>query len=887
MFFLLLKVCHQLSFEIVAVLFALPSKSVASEVFYRQLVHQFRTNSNIPSVIINGVINMRELDKLLHNSYERTPQFFKSLLEDFEDPSGRDRLPVGINIDATYFDLQGSEDVELQKHMFYTPRSGHTVKLLNMTDLASKIVGLLPVASSQSPSSGDGLLISKHIELQDSSESGSYVRAILRGNERYFVILITDAGFVVRVPNAPVQARGPTLADVCLQEYAVLLHTSSAHEKFHLERTHEGSIRKILWTEGHDTLDENVVKFVRLLRKMQEQVHAGLKGMFKLFDMRHLWNTVLLPLTSSQLRRFNLPQESFRNMPRLNYISTVCCSLFNTVHPGFAPLYMDPSAQSQSARSLLTRQFLENPLLYPDNWPISFTGAQRGTAWVEVSFRDLETHDVIGFPKLNSDSINPIALDIVSGPHALQKADSLLTYMHQLLIKEENLTREQAVQRLQLFPSDWRVQYTDLRTPDDFEPSEDIPRYCPSWWNEAQFGQWQDLRLVRCHIPPSYKTATTRVNFHWAVIAFGREPSTRLGLRSPYDRILFWYCHKCPSKNGSMSMDRHLATLLKALSFPTEFKSTAKSVNILNTVAGTRRQTTNILPQVLSANLPPRIQRRSRNVRSMLSGRPNPIYNLNFPNTTINDDTPATDSHNNNTAQPTTTPRSSRTASPQSGPTPPQRSPLPCTPQNTGTSPTSTADPHSGAHSPEPDTTTPESDTATPEPDTAASDPVTPSFPPSTTAPTPDISSPQPSTSNLESCTGSPQPARTQARARSTSRQSGRSRESSLGPGALLSRHVAQLDPFGVYVIPGDSQSQPSSGMFDISHLQSHGLLNDGNVCGLISILLCFNRIQILRHLIDPHFCFTAVHTPDYASLILFRILSAMPSTASFLIQLE
>ena len=74
--------------------------------------------------------------------------------------------------------------------------------------------------------------------------------------------------------------------------------------------------------------------------------------------------------------------------------------------------------------------------------------------------------------------------------------------------------------------------------------------------------------------------------------------------------------------------------------------------------------------------------------------------------------------------------------------------------------------------------------------------------------------------------------------------------------------------------------------MFDISHLQSHGLLNDGNVCGLISILLCFNRIQILRHLIDPHFCFTAVHTPDYASLILFRILSAMPSTASFSIQL-
>ena len=269
---------------------------------------------------------MEELEKLLHGSYERTPAFFKTLLVDFEDPLGMDRIAVGINIDATYIDIQGSDDIELQKHHYYQPRSGHTVKLLNFTDLSSKIIGLLPVASSQSPSSGDGLLVSKHIELEDASDTGKYVRTILGGNHRYFVVLITDAGFVVQVPNAPVQARGPTLADVCEEEGAVLLNTSGKHERYHLERTPQGSIRKIPWTAGLDTLDENVIKFTRLFRKTQEQIHAALKGMFHIFGQRNLSNNVLLPLTPRQLRRLNMPEALYRDMPRLNYLATVCCS---------------------------------------------------------------------------------------------------------------------------------------------------------------------------------------------------------------------------------------------------------------------------------------------------------------------------------------------------------------------------------------------------------------------------------------------------------------------------------------------------------------------------------------------------------------------------------
>ena len=838
-FLFLLKISHQLSFEMIAVLFALTDQSIASRIFYRQLANQFLRNSNIPAIIQNGETNDEEMNKLLHNSYERTPVFFHDLLADFEDPSGRNRLPVCLNIDATYIDIQGSDDLEFQKHFFYSPRSGHTVKVINFSDLGSKIVGLLPVASSQSPASGDGLLISKHIELQESSEAGHYVRSILRGNDQYFVILVVDAGFVCVVPNAPSQAHGPSLAAVCDQEHAILLHTSTKYEKYHLEISDQGKIRKIPWTPGKLTQDENVVKFTRLFRKIQEQIHAGLKAMCRIFDMRHLWNSSLLPFTQSQLRAFNLHPVLYKNTPRLNFIVTVCCSRFNAVHPGFLPLYMNTAQQSRSAASLLARLFLENPLLYSDIWPVGLDAPRRDASWQEVSFADLEENDILGFPTLHRDSINPVAIDIVSGPHALHKADSLLTYMHQLLIKGLDLPREDAVRRLQLFPSAWTVQFLDLKTPQDFQPTDQCPRYCPDWWNEEQFGLWHDLRLVRCQIPPSYKSATTRSNFHWAVIAFGIDPVFRMGFLPPYDRIYFFRCFKCPAKNGSMSMDRHLATLLKALSFPGEYRSTAKSVNVLNTVADTNRQATDILPPSISVDIPPNIQRRGRNRRSTC-----PLYSL------------SSDADSNPARQalfrevvvdpPSDEPDYAAVAD-----SPPNLS-------------TSCSIPRSASNrSPSRPSVNSSSQPST--------DCVAPS-------PLQDTSSPPTSSLSGTACVSeSPaHPPRSLVRRRQSSRAD---------PDAELTRYLAHLDPMGLYSIPDASQTRPSTGMFDIGHLQLPGLLNDGNVCGLISLLLSFNRIQILDHLIDPHFCFTAVHTPDYPSLVLYRIFSAMPSVDPFSIQ--
>ena len=189
-FLFLYKLCHSSSFATISSIFGLSHPQIVSDVFYRQLFHQYKNNCNIPAIIYNEEINQLEVDKLLTDAYLRTPLFYKTLVKDFEDPSGMNRAPVVLNIDGTYFDIEGSPDIELQKHMFYSPRAGHVAMFINLTDLTPKFVGFLPVASSQSPSSGDGLLLAKHIELEDTPRTGKYMRSILRENTVYFVILI-------------------------------------------------------------------------------------------------------------------------------------------------------------------------------------------------------------------------------------------------------------------------------------------------------------------------------------------------------------------------------------------------------------------------------------------------------------------------------------------------------------------------------------------------------------------------------------------------------------------------------------------------------------------------------------------------------------------------
>ena len=141
--------------------------------------------------------------------------------------------------------------------------------------------------------------------------------------------------------------------------------------------------------------------------------------------MRHLKNYCLLPLNPKQMVRFGLP-DSYKYVPRLNYIAVVCCSLLNAYHPGFYPLAMDVVQQGRFANIIQRRIFLENTLLHPELWPISFTAARTANSdWRELSFGDLAENDFLGFPQLDRDSINPIAIELVSGPHALKKGESV------------------------------------------------------------------------------------------------------------------------------------------------------------------------------------------------------------------------------------------------------------------------------------------------------------------------------------------------------------------------------------------------------------------------------------------------------------------------------
>ena len=61
--------------------------------------------------------------------------------------------------------------------------------------------------TSQTPASGDAHIMAAYINLEDNSDSGNYVRTLLSGDNEFFVVLVVDAGFVARVPNAPRSVR--------------------------------------------------------------------------------------------------------------------------------------------------------------------------------------------------------------------------------------------------------------------------------------------------------------------------------------------------------------------------------------------------------------------------------------------------------------------------------------------------------------------------------------------------------------------------------------------------------------------------------------------------------------------------------------------------------
>ena len=364
-----LKISHATTDKQLSSFFGVSHVAV-QKIVLRVLMHQFMHRNNIPVIIRpDGTVNVEEKNKLFEFAHANTPAYFRTLVADMEDPTGRNRTGVLLNIDATYFYSQGSSDIHHQKQVFCDFKSHHVIKFLNLTDMRGKFLAVIPLAASQSPASGDHHLVQRFSDIQDNNvEQENYLRAILQGTDRHFCIAVADAGFTTDLRNKPREVQNaPTFAELCQAEGAMLLHTSETNETYVLTRSANNRITKDYSNNPEITQVENRIKFTRCLRTVQEQIHAALKKKYSFFNSKFIPNCYLRPLSPAQMARFNLP-ETYSDVPRLAYYTVVTCSLLNAFHPGFDILYISPADQVVAAERFLTRLFTVNPLLH-NIWP--------------------------------------------------------------------------------------------------------------------------------------------------------------------------------------------------------------------------------------------------------------------------------------------------------------------------------------------------------------------------------------------------------------------------------------------------------------------------------------------------------------------------------------
>ena len=99
----------------------------------------------------------------------------------------------------------------------------------------------------------------------------------------------------------------------------------------------------------------------------------------------------------------------------------------------------------------------------------------------------------------------------------------------------------------------------------------------------------------------------------------------------------------------------------------------------------------------------------------------------------------------------------------------------------------------------------------------------------------------------------------------------------------LLTGYLAVIDEFGIYPIPQPSSSHPIQ-LFEVQHLQRAGLLNTGNICCHISIVLCFHRLGLLKYL-EEDLIVANGNVLDWSAFFMQRSLEAIPSRIAFSIQ--
>ena len=839
-FLFLLKVAQNLSFDVLASLFALKDYIHASRIFRRVLIFHFKHCTNLSAIHdAAGNVNVAERKKLYREARRECPPYLLTLIDALEDPSGSNKLGAPMASDTTYLRTTNSADLEHQKYAFYLPRMGHCTKLLSFTSLNGKFLVALPLCASQS-SSGDGYLAATHMR------HSRYIEDILEGDDEFFVVLIVDAGYVLVARNMPTVLRNvETIAQLCLRVFCVLLHTSDNFSTYHFRRTPSGKLEKVPRSRDDETIthSENVINFTRKLRKAIEQAHAGLKQKFQIVDCKKLPNCYLQPFTNSQRIKFGL-DDSFKNVSKLSYIIIVCLSLYNRYHPGFAITFLSPAEQVVQARNCLDRLFIENPLQY-DIWDFPLTGG-RSRLWNEARIGDLYTPatDILNFPKCPPHLINPVAVELTGGMNALATANSVITYKRQLALQGRNMTRDQVLRDLETAPDNMTFHYIRVNSE-------------PSGWNVSLFGVWQNLTLVRFEFPPSNKSATSRANFHWPIIALGNSPSDRLGLRDPFRNILFWNCRNCPSKCGLLSCDKHTAAAIELLSFKDQYRSTARGIDLLNTVVDDARQVLRSHPSAdISAAVPRNIVRRSRNTRTNVGGNINPLYDT------------STTAPGTVTAATTTT-AVSTTSPPVAAVTTVASAAIVTTTAVSTTIPpaaivnTVQAAPSSAASPGVTSTTVPAASSATV---TVASTPG--AAPASTVSPgvtSTTVASVSSATVTVASTSGAAQ------------RPAG-IRNRNLVASPHLRTFLVTLQPLNLAPVPPPSLIVPNNvNQFAVNHLQRQGLINVNNCCCLNSLFFALHRMQLVSVLPPENQMMLQNNQPDHISLITKEILQAMP----------
>ena len=407
-----------------------------------------------------------------------------------------------------------------------------------------------------------------------------YFRTLIRGNDIFWVILVTDAGLVTKPSRAGVNV--VSLEDVCVSEHCLLLHTKSGEYLLQRDET-TGTISTVQPTPELRTRQAHTIVLSRLVRNINEQAHAGMKQKVGLLGARKIPRQFLFPLGSKLGTRFGIRQED-HHLPRLSIITCVGVGIYNTIHPGFSIRFLNADSQLALAQIYCSRINLENPMDYNLSWNCRLD-RNSGSGFQSLTVRDLGINNNLGFPVLPQELFNPLVFDVTGGPAPIIGASAILSYMSFRMIKEQNpdFTVSEVQEAIRL-SEDISLQYFVQQNP-------------PEGWNERLMGEFKTCTLVRLRCPPSHKSDSSPANWKFAVVAFSEAPDGRLSIRGPLSQLLFWGCYGCPSDMGLMRTCKHVASLLMILSFQYAFVPKTLSVSLLNPKGAPGSQTTHILPE--------------------------------------------------------------------------------------------------------------------------------------------------------------------------------------------------------------------------------------------------------------------------------------------------